>query len=766
MQFSDIKYDEDGIISFYVEGIVGRKYNPFLIAYQAMVGDSILEDYKLEDFNLIPRYIPICYLEEAEITSEMRVAMKWLIENCVKEQEKYYWLYNYPVLYKKQKLDRGWKSAFGQAYVALAMILFWNKTKKVIYREHALGAIRGLITRIEDGGCAEEIGNEKLWFEELPGENATHIFNAHLISIIAINEVRKSLKVTEFDLSLIQALNAFKYKVEWMDTGINSAYDMPSTIDFQLQVDSENFCDIYMGEIFLEDGTKKSVIDLRVNECFEQNDCYASGVDWGDEFNEAGFRKIVDGRKIRNEELPAGSIQNTYLNFTNIDAKEKVLKFTINYSVKKDIKLILKKNCGKEGFKKIGFNNEIILYANKMKKEIFIPTRCFYEELSMVYHLYHVELMEEILNIQFDRLISNTLNNFVKYINQENVFDIEPKLTSLLVHLKTQDCLEIEDKEPYLCKEKIRENSDSENRKFDRKLLAKRCKEADANLRTIYIMGTEPTLYKELPILIDDLKKIGKQVFVVTNGINLRDMLSTIIRAGVDKILISLDGPGYLHDKIRGKAGLFQEIMSVIQVNYEEIIEARKHGFDIVACCAITPMNYLCLNEMVEELASNGIRDIWCTHMNYVDAEVAKVHNMCHPNYLIGQSCIHEEMNPKKVNPWLMYQSIQKAKNKAKSLKMNFIEAPNVSSVEEYTNLYHRPERAVGQKVCQAPFRTMQINADGSACVMSRCYQMEMGNIKNSSLIELFYSEDIVNLRKEIIENEQWDPCKRCCAIM
>ena len=29
-----------------------------------------------------------------------------------------------------------------------------------------------------------------------------------------------------------------------------------------------------------------------------------------------------------------------------------------------------------------------------------------------------------------------------------------------------------------------------------------------------------------------------------------------------------------------------------------------------------------------------GLENIWCTHMNYVDAEVAKVHNMCHRELL------------------------------------------------------------------------------------------------------------------------------------
>lgn len=774
MQFNDVRYDEKGIISFCLEGSKGRKYNPFLIAYQAMVGNAVLDDYQITDTNLIPRYIPIRYLKDSEITLEMNTAIKWLIEHCTKEQERYYWLYDYPVSYGMQELNSGWKSAFGQAYAALAMILFFVKTGEKIYCDYALGAVRGLTAKMEEGGCANEIGKEKIWFEEIPGENATHIFNAHLIGIIALAEAKKYLQTTELDCLITQALNALKDKIEWMDTGIMSAYDIPQTIDFQLQLDSENFGDaFYIGKVSLDDGDKVSVIDLRENNCFEINNCYASGVDWSTEFNHEGFRKIINGREVREKSLDTGTIQNTYLNFTNVSTIGKILKFTIVYSVYKDIKLILKKNCGNAGFKMIGFNGEVSLCANETRKIIYIPTRSLFSELSPIYHQYHIELLEEILNIQFDNTISKTLNNFIRYNNQKEDFITEPKLESLSVCLNTQ-CglfckmcdLGIKNKEASIYKYLKGKDGELSNLQLDRTLLLERCKESDENLKTIHFVGTEPTLYKDLPFLIKELKALGKQVLVTTNGINLKNMLVPIMAAGVDKVLISLDGPSYLHDEIRGKSGLFRDIMNVLQNNKDEIMTARERGFDIVACCAITPMNYLSLEEMVEELEKYGIKNIWCTHMNYVDAEVSRVHNLYYPNYYMGQSCIHEEMNPKKVNPWLMYQSIKKAKNKAKVLKINFVEAPNVSFVEDYINLYHRPDVSVGQKVCKAPFRTMQVNADGEACVMSRCYQMKMGNIKDNSLIELFYSSDIVNLRKEIINNEQWNPCKRCCAIM
>lgn len=779
MQFTNVGYDENGIISFFIENGNERKYNPFLIAYQGMVGRRILDDYSESCNNLIPRYVPIRYLKDAEITPDMASAVNWLIENVKKEGDRYYWLYDYSVSYGSQWLGEGWKSAFAQAYVSLAMLLFYTKTGEDIYREYALGAARGLVTDVSKGGCSQNIGKEQVWFEEIPGENSTHIFNAHLISIIALANVKEYLKTEEFTDCFEQAFHALTAQIEWMDTGIMSAYDRPSAVDFQLQLDSEEFgSNTFIGMVSIEDGAKKLTVDLRNAACFEPGECYAGGIDWSAEFNKDGYRKVINGRDIRQKEVEQGTIQNTYLNFSNVCAAERILKMTICYSTDHDVKVILKKNCGENGFKKLGFNGEIILPAKEKEKTVYIPTRSLFPFLSMIYHRYHVELLEEIIEIRNDISIRKTLDNFIKYMDKEIVVPTEPTLETLSVCLNTQCGLAckmcdigIKNKEASLYKYLVGEG---ENQQLDPDLLVKRCNECDNSLNTVHFVGTEPTLYRKLPELVEQIKETSvlggaRQVFVTTNGINLANMLLPLIEAGTDKILISIDGPSKLHDEIRGREGLFQSIMETLTANKDKLKEAEEYGFELAACCAISPMNYLYLADMVRELGAYGIKNVWCTHMNYVDPQVASIHNNYYTNYPIGQSCIHEDMNPKKVNPWLMNESIKEARDAAEALNISFVEAPYIPAdcaVWEYQRLYHRPKAVVGQKICTAPFRTMQINADGSACVMSRCYQMKMGNMKDHTLMELFYSKDMVDLRREVLNGDQWDPCKRCCAIM
>lgn len=771
MQFTCVGYDENGIISFVLDGQEGRQYNPFLTACQGMLGSRILEDYTTDCQNLVPRYVPIRYLLDAQTTPDMERAVLWLENHAVREQDKYYWPYPYPATYGNQHLEKGWVSAFGQAYAALAMLLFYLKTKEDKYRAYAAGAIRGMTTGQAQGGCAQVLGEGQLWFEEIPGEGATHIFNAHLIGMIAIAQLREYLGITEFDRCYAQAFYAFKKQLSWMDTGIMSAYDRPRELSFQLQLDSEDFGnDVYIGAVSVEDGTKTVTVDLSSDACFTDGGCYASGIDWSAQLDENGYRRIVDGRSIRKENAPQGTLQNTYLTFRHISTEEELLKLTITYSAGRDTRLVLKKNCGERGFQEIGLHGNIMLLGKEKRKTLCIPTRCLLPDLSMAYHKYHMVLLEELLHIQYDAAVSKLLQRFESYGNQTRPSVPRAELESLSVCVNTNCGLAckmcdigIQNKDASLYKNL---QGGGQNENLDADLLIKRCRECASTLHTVHFVGTEPTLYKDLPKAVREIKKLGKQVLVTTNGINLENMLVPLLHAGVDQILISIDGPGRIHDEIRGRQGLFCSIMEVLEAQKEELAKARGRGAEIVACCAVTPVNYRYLPEMVQELAGHGIKGIWCTHMNYVDARTADLHNACHSDYPIGRSCIHADMEPKKVNPWIMSESIKAARKTAEQFHMEFAEAPQMFGVEDYEKLYHRPKAVVGQPVCTAPFRTMQVNADGSVCVMSRCYQLEIGNIREHTLMELFYSSGLDDFRKKIMEQAQWEPCKRCCAIM
>lgn len=766
MQFQNIEFDENNIISFKN----GDKYyhNPFEVALQALVGIHVIDVYKTPDGNLIPRYYNLADLDDLNGDEYAEAALLWLKNNYTIIEDAFLWNYDYDGEYEGNYLQAPWHSSFGQAYVVLALVQYcrWNSHD---YCDLLKGAIKGLILPIEKGGCLLDEG-DYFWFEEIVGENMTHIFNAHLVSLIALLNARKYLHYDWLDNIIEKGLNSFYNHMEQMDSGINSVYDIRRKHDCMLQIlPGDEGIDIAILSITMENRE----LLLSGQECFVNGEQWIAGIDWGD-VDEEGYRKIKQGNIIHPVRPVGGERQNTYLYFMNIEPVKDFVTMNIKYKVNEDTFLLLNKNCAENGYCELGYINRVFLHKDKSEVSIHIPYVALAPHVSKIYHRFHIQLLEELDNFLEEFKGRYLINKFRSYDES-----IEKKLLStersgggiqgISVSVNEQcglSCkmcdLGIQNKESsmyYFMKNK------EQHRNLDVDILIQRCEEAKDTLRVVQFVGTEPTLYPELPKAVKALRSMGLEVLVTTNGINLQNMLEKLLDADISELDISIDGPAAVHDEIRGKSGLFHDIMSVLEVHRKKIEEAQSRGFRLGIGVAITPMNYTKLHGLLCELEGSVIQSVWCTHMNYITENIAFEHTQEHPEYPITASCTHPDMNPTLINPWLMFKSIETAREKAKEIGKNFVCVPLMKDYLDYKYFYHNPDVSIGRARCSAPQRTMQINSDGSVCIMSRCYQFIVGNIYQQSLEEIFYSQRMAAFR-ETVSKELWNPCKRCCAIM
>nr|WP_280634214.1 D-glucuronyl C5-epimerase family protein [Anaerovorax sp. IOR16] len=692
--------------------------------------------------------------------------MEWLINHYQEAAGGIVFSYDYDGEYEGVRLNAPWHSAFGQAYSILALIQWWKYTNDETYRTLLGKAVKGLVLPAKQGGCLVEI-NEGIWFEEIIGENMTHIFNAHLVSLIALIKAREVLAEEWISGYIENGLNTFYRLAPKMNTGVGSAYDIRSAYDLGIQlIPCELGAEIAIKSITVESGDMKRTLDIGGMEAFEVREEWIAGIDWGTA-DEEGFRRILNGNDRHPENLNEVG-QHTYTYFNRVKNSGNCFKIVVEYKAERATELRVNRNCGVCGFLPMGYVDRILLAKGKNKAIAIIPCVAIAPHISQVYHRFHLQLLEELNLLVQNFKASYLLDKFRKYDESyASVPHVEAELKGIAVSVNDQCGLFCK-----MCDLGIKNRESSmfyhmkhENQKLDPDLLIRRCKEYGSKLEVVQIVGTEPTLYPELPYLVKELRQCGIKVMVTTNGINLRNQLVPLIEAGLSELDISIDGPEEVHDEIRGKKGLFAEIMEILCREKGRIREAKKHGFSLNIGVAVTPMNYLYLEGLLEQIKDSEIETVWCTHMNYITAEVAAAHSKLHPYFSIGASCTDKMMDPLKVNPWKMEKSMRSARNKAKKTGKNFICVPQLENYLDYKNFYHFPQYSVGAARCSAPYRTMQVNSDGSVCVMSRCYQFEIDNIKNKSLEELFYSQPMAELRS-CVREALWDPCKRCCAIM
>ncbi|MDP8252977.1 MAG: radical SAM protein [Candidatus Kaelpia aquatica] len=113
----------------------------------------------------------------------------------------------------------------------------------------------------------------------------------------------------------------------------------------------------------------------------------------------------------------------------------------------------------------------------------------------------------------------------------------------------------------------------------------------DAGTKRISLSGGEPLLRDDIKLIIDQAKDLGISVSMNSNGYLVPERVSEI--KNLDLLKLSLDGPKEIHDSVRQKKGLFDQLMKSVRI-------AQKNGIKISFACTITKYNIEHLEYLVD----------------------------------------------------------------------------------------------------------------------------------------------------------------------
>jgi sulfatase maturation enzyme AslB (radical SAM superfamily) len=115
----------------------------------------------------------------------------------------------------------------------------------------------------------------------------------------------------------------------------------------------------------------------------------------------------------------------------------------------------------------------------------------------------------------------------------------------------------------------------------------------------ISLFGGEPLLYPDILPLIREIKGRGLTCSIITNGWRLEEMARELVEAGVDSIMVSIDGTPEVHDRIRGQAGSFARAAAGVKA----LARVRGElGSAVPMLLAILPITELNLDDVAPAL--------------------------------------------------------------------------------------------------------------------------------------------------------------------
>jgi Fe-coproporphyrin III synthase len=268
-------------------------------------------------------------------------------------------------------------------------------------------------------------------------------------------------------------------------------------------------------------------------------------------------------------------------------------------------------------------------------------------------------------------------------------------------------------------------------------------------VRWVVFSGGEPLMHSDLFRLSDRLREAGIRTTILTTGLLLAKYSSSIV-SRLDDVIVSLDGPREVHDRIRRIPRAFDLLAAGVSA-----IHAHKPEFPVAARCTVQHENFLSLRETVRTAKTLGLRSI-----SFLAADLTS-EAFNRPQGWSSERQAMVALNDEEVNL---------LENEIETMILELSESPAyvLETPEKLRRIvYHfRAHLGLVEAVsprCNAPWVSAVVESDGT--VRPCFFHKPLGNIGDDSLREVLNSPRAVRFRSTL--NIARNPiCRRCvCSL-
>jgi len=279
----------------------------------------------------------------------------------------------------------------------------------------------------------------------------------------------------------------------------------------------------------------------------------------------------------------------------------------------------------------------------------------------------------------------------------------------------------------------------------------------------ITLFGGEPFLYRHWEDVVSAVKNHKMRVNVITNGTMLPGLASKIIASGLDEIIISIDGPQAIHDRIKQTTGSFQKIMQGI----DRLNHQKTGKYPIInMTTVITEDNYEHLDEVIAIAEKKKANSLTFHHPTFIHQQSLAALNTFFENRF-AVTCedwagfVRHELPA--IDPDKLLRKMHQINLRRHGSAVSFY--PNFGDqeiIDYYTKWNFRPTSYPGR--CRSPWMVAYIFPDGSVRPF-HSMNFSAGNIKNSSFTDIWNNARYRDFRRELKKKKLFSVCTRCTEL-
>jgi Fe-coproporphyrin III synthase len=270
-------------------------------------------------------------------------------------------------------------------------------------------------------------------------------------------------------------------------------------------------------------------------------------------------------------------------------------------------------------------------------------------------------------------------------------------------------------------------------------------------VREVVLTGGEPLLHRNFEGLCQFLKECGVQITLLTTGL-LLSKRAAAVAAGVDQIIISLDGPEEVHDRVRRVNGAYRLIGEGIQA-----VRQLKSTMAVHGRSTVQKENHRLLRRTVE-----GARALGMNSISFLPADVT------------SQAFNRELVWPgeRQNQIALTRQEVEALEDEIESLIRDYAEDIQSRYISESQEKLRRIARRFKEQLgemppiapqCNAPWVSTVLEVDGT--VRPCFFHRSIGNASTQTLQQVINGDDALGFRASLDVSEN-PICQRCvCSL-
>jgi MoaA/NifB/PqqE/SkfB family radical SAM enzyme len=290
----------------------------------------------------------------------------------------------------------------------------------------------------------------------------------------------------------------------------------------------------------------------------------------------------------------------------------------------------------------------------------------------------------------------------------------------------------------------------------------------------ISLFGGEPLLYPEIIPLIAEVKKRGLNCTLITNGGRLEPLARELVELGIDSLVVSIDGPPEVHDRIRGQKGSFELAAAGIRAVARWRRELRRKCPMQIAILPITELNVGEIGPAVEALRRLPLDTINVGLRWFVPAPVGAEYEKVMARdlgadgaswrgFVFDPSASPLSRGEEMTRLVRLLQGLHRRRFADSALGrpwISFVPDVPAEKVPEYFSDF---SKTFGHNLCPVAWYFAQVEPDGEVCFCGDFPDYFIGNVRKQAFREIWTGERAGRFREKLAR-EPLPICNRCCG--